>query len=456
MSNRSEPTGDRVRDLWYRRCVAVITVVGATWRVTVLVSKWNVLLRLNDSLYYSIQASNNARGKWFREAGGAVFQNWGVLPGAEHPPLTSLVITPASLLSNPQFWQRATMTALGIAVVPLIALLARRAGGRRGAVIAAAIAAVYPNVWMSDALVMSETLLLLMVVLTMLAALRYRDRFDVRSALLLAVVIGVAGHARSETLLYAPLFALVGVRRGDVRRWAARAALILLVTGVTVVPWIAYNSSRFNATVLMSTNAGGVLVGANCPLAYSGPALGGWDIRCLDEGPAPAGEDTAQRSVRWRHQAVTYARAHLGRLPVVAGARLLRAVDLYGLADTARGDVGEERPAWGVWSGVVCWWTLAPMAAVALWRTRRGLRYVLLVPVVGVGVVTLVFYGSHRLRAPLEPVLVVAAAMFITGLGPVRTLIDNCCSRLWSLDQPSRKATSQMRSSSPISSGSRR
>jgi hypothetical protein len=45
--------------------------------------------------------------------------------------------------------------------------------------------------------------------------------------------------------------------------------------------------------------------------------------------------------------------------------------------------------------------------------------------VIGVAVVTLVFYGSHRLRAPLEPVLIVAAAMFLAGLGPVRTSIDN-------------------------------
>jgi 4-amino-4-deoxy-L-arabinose transferase-like glycosyltransferase len=207
----------------YRLGIAIATLVGAAWRLVMLVSKWNVPLAYSDAWYYSLQAINNAHGHWFKEASGPL-AGWGVLPGAEHPPLTSLIVTPAGLLSNPIFWQRATITVLGIALVPLVGLLARRIGGPLVGVIAASIAAVYPNMWMSDAVVMSETITKVAVVLVLLAALRHVERFDLRSAALLGAAVGLAGYARSELIFYAPLLALVGARSYPWREWSRRAA----------------------------------------------------------------------------------------------------------------------------------------------------------------------------------------------------------------------------------------
>jgi 4-amino-4-deoxy-L-arabinose transferase-like glycosyltransferase len=419
MSTLQQPERDRL----FIRCVAAITGVGAVWRLAMLISKWHVPLHYGDAWYYSIQAINNAHGRWFREASGP-FQNWGVLPGAEHPPLTSIVVTPASLLSQPQFWQRATMTLLGILLLPLIALLGRRIGGRVVGVIAISIAAVYPNIWMSDSLVMSETLLLVLVVVALIAALRYRDRFDVRSAVALGLVIGIAGHARSELLMYSPLLAFIGVRSKPRRTWLKHGAIVVGVTIASVLPWIIYNTSRFDSLVLMSTNEGNTWLGANCPLTYSGSGLGGWSLSCLDDGAPPADENTAQRSVRRRHEAVTFIGAHKTRVPIVVATRFLRGADLFGLNENVRADVGEERARWAVWAGMVSWWMLAPLAVIGLWRTRRGVREILLVPVVGVAVVTIVFYGSHRLRVPLEPIVVIGAASFLASLPSVRRIVD--------------------------------
>jgi len=44
------------------------------------------------------------------------------------------------------------------------------------------------------------------------------------------------------------------------------------------------------------------------------------------------------------------------------------------------------------------------------------------VPAIGVAMVTLMFYGSHRLRAPLEPMVVLCAALFLANLPRVRRL----------------------------------
>jgi len=406
----------------YRRLIAAITVTGALWRLFMLISKWNTPLLFNDAFYYSVQAFENSRGHWYR-------QPFSTLPSAEHPPLTSLVLTPASLLSNPVAWQRATMTVLGIALIPLIAMVGRRVAGRRVGVLAAALAAVYANIWMSDSLVMSETLSLVLVTVALLAAIRLQNSWTLAAALLCGLAVGLAGNARSEVLLFAPLFALIGVRTRPLRAWAARAALVMLGAVVVVVPWVAYNLSRFDSAVYMSTNDGTTLLGANCPVTYGGPALGGWSLLCIDTSTEPAGEDAAARSARRRRLAVDYASAHKGRWPLVVSARLLRAADLYGLPDLVKLDTGEERPAWAVWTGIVSWWVLAPLAAVGWWRVRKRFGYLLAVPVINVLVVTVVFYGAHRLRSPMEPVVVVTAACAIVAIPPVRRAIDDWMER---------------------------
>jgi hypothetical protein len=405
----------------FRRLLLAITAAGAALRIAVLVSKWNRGLLLNDSLWYSGQAQGLTDGHFFQE--------FFLVSGAEHAPLTSVVIAPASFLPRPEFWQRTTMTAIGIVGIVLIALVARRVGGRRVAIVAAAIAAFYPNIWMGDALIMSETLSLALICVALLAALRYRERMDLRSAVLVGLAVGVAAHARSEVLVYAPLFALIGVRALPWRTWLRTAAPLVAATVVVLIPWTAFNLSRYERPVLMSTNDGTTLLGANCPATYSGPAMGGWILTCLDDDLGRTDEDASQRSARQRREAMAFANQHKTRLPLVAAARVGRALDLVGLDDLIRGDVGEERARWSIWTGIVCWWVLAPLAAVGLWRNRRRFGITLLAPLLGVAITTIVFYGSHRLRAPVEPVVVVGAALFLANIPSIRDEITARLSR---------------------------
>lgn len=408
---------DRRKDALFNASVLAATLLAATLRMMMLVSKWHQRLMLNDSFYFSSQAWQNARGHWFRDF-------LGTHPAAEHGPLTSIVLVPASLLPHHEFWQRATNTLIGIAVIPALALLGRRIAGRRVGVIAALIAAVYANLWMNDSLIMSETIATLMVVLALGYAFEHRDRFDLRSAAVCGAVVGVAALARSELLIMAPLFALIGVRTRPRRIWATRAALLVGVALGVLVPWVAYNVPRFDHLVLISTNEGGALRGANCDDTYSGPALGGWSVLCVVDTVERPNEDASGRAIRLRREAVSYARQHVGRLPVVVGARILRSVDVYGLDDLVRFDVGEERARWASWTGIVSWWLLAPLAVVGWWRQRRTNGWILLAPVIGVAITTVVFYGAHRLRSPMEAVVVLCASVTIAPLTPVRRAID--------------------------------
>lgn len=396
--------------------LAVITAAGAAWRLLYLfVVKIDDRLLLNDSIYYSIQAGRNSEGDWFREG----LTN---LPGAEHGPLTSLYLTPWSLGAGDNVaWQRFATTLLGIATVALIGLLARRLGGLRVGLVAAAIAATYPNLWINDSLVMSESLALLLVTAALLVARRFDRAPSNRLAIALGVVVGLGALTRSELALLAVGFAMLAWWRGAERGGSRlrRPVLLLAAALVTVSPWLAYNVGRFEQPVLMSTNDGTTLLGANCPTTYE-VDLGGWDIRCLEPVPNDETVDASVRSGRRREIAVDYVRDHLSRVPLVVVARVGRGLDVYGLSSLVTLDTGEEKAEWAVWAGIVMWWALAVLAVVG-WRHLRGgesarARWWLAVPLAAVVITTVLFYGAHRIRAPAEPVVVVLAAVGIVTL----------------------------------------
>jgi len=395
----------------FRLWLAVITAIGAAWRIGYLaVAKLGAPLLLNDSLYFSIQAGRNSEGDWFREG----LTN---LPGAEHGPLTSLYLTPWSLGSGDNVdWQRFATTLLGIATVAVLGLVGRRLAGPRVGLVAAAIAAVYPNLWINDSLVMSETLALLLVSLALLVALDLDRRPGPWRAVLLGVLVGLATLTRSELGLMAVGFAILAWWRAPdrARRWV-QPVLVLAATAVTLLPWVAYNAGRFERTVLLSTNDGTTLLGANCLQTYE-IDVGGWDIRCLDVVPNDDTIDASVRAAARRDVAVDYVRDHLGRVPVVVLARVGRVLDVYGLGSLVALDRGEEKADGAVWAGIVCWWVLV-IAAIFGWRrlggdeTTRCSRWWLAVPLVTVLVTTIAFYGAHRIRAPAEPVVVLLAAV---------------------------------------------
>ena len=384
--------------------LAGITATGLAVRVAVLVTAhWGDGFSFNDGPYYSKQAFDLADGTLFRDIARDA-------PGAEHGPLTPMLLAPFSVTDSVDL-QRIGTIALGLVTVVVIGLVGRRLAGDRVGLAAAAVAALYPNLWLNDGIVMAETAGALCVSLWLLAALRWRERGDVASAVTWGAVGALGALARSELALLVVLaLAVVLVAR----RW--RVALALGATAALVVaPWVGWNLTRFERPVLLSTNDGTTLRGANCDETYHGDAIGSWVLDCLvDADPATVTLETSRRAAAWRDEALDYAGDNLDRLPVVLAARAGRLLDVYGVGWMVDEDVRDDRPRWGSWAGVVSWWVLAPLAAYGIVRwARRGERVLLLGPVVTVVATTLLFYGGHRIRSPLEPVVALGAALVL-------------------------------------------
>jgi 4-amino-4-deoxy-L-arabinose transferase-like glycosyltransferase len=387
-----------------------------------------------DELFYNSEANYVANGHGFNEPLSA-FTHPGVKPppAADHPPLTVFVLTPVSWLADHAPLSlvikesqhdhvrehRYTMVLLGTLLVGLVGLLGRRVGGDGVGLVAAGIAAVNPNIWVNDGLVMSETLTMLTVVGVLLVALWWRDRPSLRRAAALGAACGLAILARVEFALLVPLVAIVFALTLP-RPWAERwrhAGVAVVVALAVISPWVGFNLARFHDPTFVSTNDGLTLAGANCDPVYHGNATGFWFLGC---GADPPPGDQSQVSNALRHRGVHYARTHLSRLPAVVLARVGRTWNLFRPLDAVTTGTGEDREEWVSRLALVAFYPVLLLAiggAVVLWRRRlRAELWVLLAPVIVVTVNTVVTYGIPRFRAGAEPALAVLAAVALVAL----------------------------------------
>ena len=401
----------------FRARVGAIAVAALALRVAYVVGPARNVKGIGDWYFFHWGANLIADGHWFVEPFQEVFHGK-LVPSAGHPPLWELLLAGVSWLGGTTYIaHRLLGCALGAATVVLVALLGRRVAGERAGLVAAAIAAAYPVMIAADGSLMSEGLYSLLIAAALLLALRLRERADARSAAALGAVVGLAALTRSEALALLVLLVVPVALTGPAGRLRL-AAIATLATVVAIAPWTTRNWIEFDRPVLISTNDGTLLAGANCQLTYHGLDVGFWDIGCISERTIA---NEAEQEARWRSEGLTYARENAGRLPAVLGFRLMRTWDLYQPRRMVR--FAEGRWIHADQAGIVAYFLLLPFAfaGAVLIRGRRGELLVLLAPVALVFLLTLIGYGIPRFRAPAEITIVVLAAVAVTRLATRRS-----------------------------------
>jgi 4-amino-4-deoxy-L-arabinose transferase-like glycosyltransferase len=396
----------------FRARLALIALAGSALRLGYVLGPARGVKGIGDWYFFHWGANLIAHGHWFVEPFEKTFHGR-LVPSAGHPPLWELLLGGVSFLGGTSYLaHRAVGCILGAGTVVLVGLLARRLAGDRAGVAAACVAALYPVMVAADGSLMSEGLYTLLIAAALLAALRLRDRADARSAALLGAVVALAALTRSEALLLVPLLVLPVALTRPAGRWRL-AAIAVLAAAVLIAPWTARNWAELGRPVLISTNDGTLLAGANCGLTYHGIDTGFWNIRCISERSI---RNEARQEARWRSEGLTYAGNHLGRLPVVLAVRLGRTLDVYQPRRMVR--FAEGRWIRAEQAGIVVYFLLLPFAVaggLAL-RRRRGELLVMLVPVALVLLLSLIGYGIPRFRAPAEVTIVVLAAVALSRL----------------------------------------
>jgi len=401
---------------WWAR-LSVIAGFGLLVRLGFVLGITRFDEPVGDQLYYSAQALTNARGNWFEQpfAQG--------MPAADHPPLTSLLLTPITWLtkSSGSFLtaQRLMMVVIGVASIVIVAMIGRLLAGERVGLFAAVITAVYANVWVNDGLIMAETPTFFLLAITMLVALIYRRQHHRKYLVGLGATSGLLALTRPELLLVTVLlvFFVIGVHRADdVKQRLRCAAIVLIASLIVIAPWVLWNQSRFSDSVYISTNDGLTLAGANCDSTYYND-IGSWDIWCAYETSIPKDADASVASALMRHDGLSYWNDHITRYPVVAAARIARVLSVGFIGSNNNAATFEGRPKWVSLLGVLQFWLIIFAAAFGLRKLANRIdQIILLVLLPMIVLVAMVANAYVRFRLPAEVGLIVLAAIGLNHL----------------------------------------
>jgi hypothetical protein len=394
--------------------LAVVVALGALLRlVYVVASRGDAVV--GDGGYYHFGANLLADGRGFLNPISFLVSDV-VTPAANHPPGWTVVLAAASALGFRTWLEHQVLACLvGAATVGVVGFAARRVGGPRVGLIAAAVAAVYPNFWLYERELMSETFVLLLAALTILVTYRFLERPGPVAAVAVGAGCGALVMTRSEqgllvVLLLVPLVLLA--RTVPLRRRVAWLAASVGVAGALVAPWTVHNLTRFEEPVLITTGLGPVLRVSSCDPAWYGDRLGNFDVGCYGDSFFIDGDASTADGVL-RRRALRYVRAHLTRAPVVVLAREGRTFGLFAPRQQMDLDRSRGTDAWVIRAGYATYYLLAAaaVAGVVVLRRRRVAVFPLLAFVATVAFTVAIAFGQTRYRAPAEVSIVVLAAV---------------------------------------------
>lgn len=307
----------------------------------------------------------------------------------------------------------------GAATISLTGMLGRAVAGRTIGLVAALLVACNPLIIALDGSLMSDTLSLPLVLAALLLAQRARERPRGKSWYALGAVIGLAALTREDTLLLVPFVVVptVLLAHDQRRKVAMRACLGLGVSALVIAPWIVRNAVRVGQPTIATGSSATAIAGANCAESYHGPLLGHWAGGCADLGRS-FGMSEVAFSDRVRHQGVSYALDHVGRLPVVVAARVARVWGFWDPRNQARFDHAESRNR--SWQELMWPFSLAILALGVVGLrilARRGRQIAMLVaPIAMTTMLAAISYGNTRFRAPAECALTIGAAAALVSM----------------------------------------
>jgi hypothetical protein len=412
------PGAERRWYLWLALIALGGMITPAIW---ILRSKHPV--GFNDAFYFYDQARFIFNGAgWFIQPFAYVLSHQANLPGASHPPLWTLVLVLGDALGLRSYVAQLLWSCLvgGVAIV-VTGLAAREIAGPRVGLIAGFLAAIYPNYWINYGLGLGETLLLVLIPAVILVSIRLSRRPSYPKAVVLGLLCALAALTRAEqtllvVLVLVPVIALM--RPVSPRRRAAYAAVGVGTALVVVAPWVGFNMARFSHPTYLSTDSGFTLATANCSLTYSGPWIGYEAVQCLSGLKIASGDESVE-DAQLRHVGLTYARAHIGEVPLVMTARVGRELGLFQPLQQLRLErFINGRPYTAALIGLVMFYAMSVLGVLGLIMLRR--QRITLVPFLGVlvGVIlaSMVTFGETRYRVPLDVVVVVLSAVALDGL----------------------------------------
>jgi 4-amino-4-deoxy-L-arabinose transferase-like glycosyltransferase len=384
---------------------------------------------IDDAHNYDVHARSIAEGHGFARIGSGPSRQTAFRPPGYPYFLGGVYALTGDDLATAETRYRAGRVAnalVGTAIVALIGVIAMQLFGRRVALVALGLGAIYLPLVLVSGTLMSEPLFAALLLGALAAAIHHRrSPHRYRWALLAGVLGGLAILTRANAaILLVPL----GIAVWDAKpRWSWRAlappVALVAIALVTVSPWTIRNANVFHSFVPVSTQVGTLLAGTYNDAARTdreNPAS--WrslrrvpDYQYLTRRWRQTPEPTLDRELR--QAALHYAEHHPAYIAEVAYWDTLRALDLAGLRWSRHtASTISIGPRWAD-AGVITFWLFAALAiAGALTaRARRMPLYVAAIPaLLYLGVVFFVF-ETPRYRTGIDPFIVMLASIALVA-----------------------------------------
>lgn len=394
--------------------------------------KWDLLILFAAALVVRLLYLFSIRGevffavpqvdsKVFWEQALALTSGAGLPDAYYKPPLLTWLLAGWIKLLGEDFGSvRACLVVISACAAPLTALLAGPLLGRKGALLAGALVAVYAPAVFYGLEVLPASLVLVLNLIFLLLLVRAEER---RNGLLFSaagLVLGLSALAHPTSLLLAPLLL---IRHRKHPRWAG-----LLLAGVLVVvlPVTVRNASR-DSLVAISSNGGinfymGNHAGSDGKSA-SAPELPGVATEAHLASIAHAEEQvgreltSAEVSRFWFGKGLAWIRDDPSAALSLGARKLYYLLNNREVADNidfyAVTEISLPLRLLPLRFGLL--FAVALPGALILWRSSRG--RLLLLYGLAVALPMVVFFYVGRFRLPLLPVLSIAAAAGILELG---------------------------------------
>lgn len=378
---------------------------------------------LHDSLFYQTIGLNLLREHCF------CLESY--ISTVYRAPLWPFIIAGISVIFGPSdYFARLFLSIVGSGTCLLVYLFARDLFSGRTGIVAGIIAAIYPELYIYDGWLYTESLYIFLLFALCYTLYRLQRAPQGKRGLwiLAGILLGLLSLTRPNGLIVIGIviiWALIMVWI-KILSWrpAARGIIITAVIAVALIaPWTVRNYIDTHTFIPVATGDGTVLLGAYNDEALTKPGyLGSW-INPLQSRPdvtkpfplftcTPPCE--VAREAAYKQAAIQWIESHISVLPHLLALHFL---NMWQPA-TVEADLPVERfPHQRSSQIVLAMMKTFPIAIFILaalglvvtfqrWRELLFLYFIILLTIAE----CLIYYGSARFRAPIEPILILLAS----------------------------------------------
>ena len=430
--------------------------------------------------YYPLHDSAFYQGIAFHLLNEHCFCLESYVPTVDRAPLWPFTIAGLSLIFGPSdYFARLFLSLVGSGTCVLVYFFARDLFSWRIGVLAGVFAAIYPELYIYDGWLYTESLyiFLLFAICYGLYCLQHKPERNWPNWIICGVLLGLLSLTRPNGIIVIGLFIIWAIimvwQKFLSLRMTIRGVLVSIVIAVVLIaPWTIRNYLVSHTFIPVAIGDGTVLLGAYnnevlIKSTYPGGPKGTWINPIVSSPdvvrPFPLHTCTPScevaREAAFKDAAVKWIEDNIKIMPHLLK---LHFINMW-QPDTYEADLPivrfpQQQSTQFVLHMMKTWpiylFILAALGlAVTLWRWRELLFiYFMIILTVAQNII---YYGSTRFRAPIEPMLILLAAGFIWWLthkekGTLRWLID----KIRSKDQISTHTSDQ--SESPVASNKER